>query len=70
MLGNVNEWVQDRYGLYTGGTAADPRGPAFGSTRVFRGGNWWSGNCRAAWRDGLSPGERGDLMGLRLLRTE
>ena len=72
MLGNVNEWVQDWYGRYPGGTVADPRGPRFGSTRVWRGGNWWyyATGCRASYRADASPDERGSLMGFRLLRTE
>ena len=31
MLGNVWEWVQDRYGAYPGGAVTDPRGPSAGS---------------------------------------
>ena len=31
MLGNVWEWVEDRYGGYPGGSVMDPRGPGSGS---------------------------------------
>ena len=36
MLGNVWEWVGDRYGDYPGGTVTDPVGPRTGSIRVIR----------------------------------
>ena len=70
MLGNVWEWVEDWRGDYPGGTVADPQGPSFGSTRVFRGGGWSPSMCRASGRGDNSPGERGDVLGFRLLRTE
>ena len=72
MLGNVYEWVQDWYGGYPGGTVMDPRGPDSGSSRVFRGGSWFSPtrNCRASYRYDFSPGARNFILGIRLLRTE
>lgn len=58
MLGNVWEWTSSLY---------DPSG----SYRVFRGGGW--GNVarylRSAFRGGYSPGDRGNDVGFRLLRT-
>ena len=70
MLGNVNEWVQDWYGDYPGGTVADPQGPRFGSKRVFRGGSWWyyAKGSRASSRANNPPAEAGSLVGFRLLR--
>jgi formylglycine-generating enzyme required for sulfatase activity len=71
MYGNVWEWVQDWYGPYTAGAAVDLAGPSSGSDRVLRGGGWLSGArlCRSAVRDRHAPGNRGALLGVRLLRT-
>ena len=72
MLGNVYEWVGDWYGEYPGGPVTDSVGPQSGSKRVFRGGSWinYARDCRSAIRYGDSPGNRGRLLGFRLLRTE
>ena len=42
MLGNVWEWVRDRYGEYPGGSLTDPSGPPVGSNLVLRGCGWFS----------------------------
>jgi formylglycine-generating enzyme required for sulfatase activity len=72
MHGNVWEWVEDDWhGNYEGapddGRAwiDDPRG----SNRVFRGGGWYSpaGSCRSAYRYGLEPVNRYNLLGFRLV---
>lgn len=39
MLGNVSEWVADRYGQYPG-NSTDPTGLDVGERRVLRGGSW------------------------------
>jgi formylglycine-generating enzyme required for sulfatase activity len=39
MLGNVSEWVNDRFGGYTSAPQIDPSGPVGGSNGVFRGGS-------------------------------
>ena len=72
MLGNVWEWVQDWYGPYPGGSVTDPRGPASGSARVYRGGSWMDDarDCRASIRYSVTPGFRYLILGFRLLRME
>ena len=72
MLGNVWEWVEDRYGNYPGGSVTDPAGPSSGSRRVQRGGGWGSpaGSCRSSLRGNATPGYRYGDLGFRLLRTE
>lgn len=71
MVGNVWEWVEDRYGLYTMETVTDPQGPASGEFRVVRGGSWDNnaGLCRVAARLHVGPHHRFDFLGFRLART-
>jgi len=56
MLGNIHEWVRDRYGDYPTDPQTDPEGPASGYDCIVRGGNWQSSpwKCRAA-RRGIDP---------------
>ncbi len=74
MAGNASEWCWDWYeqSYYTtsNGTT-DPRGPASGSARVFRGGGWngLAIYCRAAYRDNYSPGNRNVDGGFRPARS-
>ena len=72
MLGNVSEWVRDRYGEYPGGSLTDPTGPAGGSPRVVRGCGWndFARFCRSSYRIWNDPGIRSSNLGFRLLRTD
>ena len=67
--GNVCEWCQDVYddGYYAQSPTDDPLGPATGSLRVSRGGDWsGAGSGRSAVRFDASPGYRGSTLGLRV----
>ena len=67
MLGNVLEWVADRYGTYSPDAITDPRGPASAQTRVLRGGSWGYGPrvVRVSYRYGFGPGDRYVNIGFR-----
>ncbi|HLX62728.1 MAG TPA: formylglycine-generating enzyme family protein [Planctomycetota bacterium] len=65
MAGNVYQWCWDWYATpYAGGT--EPHGPASGTSRVLRGGNFNSPSapCRSARRNPLPP-SFADAYGLR-----
>ena len=72
MLGNVWEWVEDWGVGYPGGSVTDPRCPASGSFRVFRGGSWFfsARHCGVSYRNSNPPSFRFSNLGFRLLRTE
>ena len=73
MLGNAYEWVQDKYGVYPGGTVTDPTGPATDSRRrVARGGSYLSdpSHARAPNRDSKDMGWISPQIGLRLARVK
>jgi len=71
MSGNVGEWVNDWFGMYSSGAQTNPSGPSTGSNRVFRGGGWGynSGDCRASFRSGSGPGYANGFVGFRAART-
>lgn len=72
MSGNVWEWTWDRSADdYNGAATTDPTGPASGSLRRVRGGNWSveARLVRVADRSRGSPGFRGNNLGFRLVRS-
>jgi hypothetical protein len=69
MAGNADEWVHDRYDLYTSSSKTDPTGPASGTTRIVRGGNWdfKGGALRTASRRSVTaPSTRDFRIGFRV----
>jgi formylglycine-generating enzyme required for sulfatase activity len=73
MHGNVREWCWDLYDTeyYGKSPEADPIGANSDSHRVNRGGSWSTNavHCRAADRDGFTPGLRLSNQGFRLARS-
>ena len=78
--GNVWQWMSDYFDENYGLSEAqlngdkciqDPKGPATGSDRVFRGGSWYGSPryLRSAYRNGAGPGFRYVYVGFRLVRT-
>lgn len=61
MSGNVWEWTSDAY-------SSNYNSPRNSSNRVYRGGSWYNAAsyCRVAYRNATSPGNRSNIIGLRL----
>lgn len=68
MSGNVWEWCSDWNGSYSSTAQTNPTGPTTGSSRVYRGGSWYSvvRNCRVSLRGYIEPDSRYNSLGLRL----
>ena len=70
--GNVWEWTADWYdsNYYQSSPSNNPRGPSSGSSRVLRGGGWFSGprDTRASIRFDFRPGLTNFLIGFRCSR--
>ena len=68
MHGNVWEWCSDWHGDYPSESVTDPAGPSSGSSRVIRGGAWFSSaeQCRSAFRLRESPSIVGNSLGFRV----
>lgn len=71
MSGNVCEWCQDWYGDYEMANQKDPKGPASGSYKVYRGGSWYfdARYARVSHRNHHTPTFSNYNIGLRLALT-
>ncbi|MFC1452593.1 formylglycine-generating enzyme family protein [Verrucomicrobiota bacterium] len=69
MVGNLREWCWDWWydEYYDSSPGSDPRGPASASSRVNRGGSWYSHarESRVAYRGHNEPDVQGDKFGFR-----
>ena len=78
MHSNVNEWCNEWYGSYPGGsekkkmTSIDPTGAAMAAYRVIRGGSWDNAAryCRSAYRVRYEPGNRYVVLGIRVVAVQ
>lgn len=71
MSGNVWEWCWDIWGTYPSGNQSNPTGPASGSYRVVRGGNWDLGAdyCAVSARSLNVAWDAGNVIGFRVVRV-
>jgi len=68
MSGNVNEWVSDKFDMYSSDPQTNPTGPTAGTRRVYRGGSCMGteGACRVSHRNPDSPSYSYHDVGFRL----
>ena len=68
MSGNVGEWCQDWYGVYSSNAQTNPQGPVYLSYRVCRGGCWdyRAKKCRVSNRCYYMPYYGYSWLGFRL----
>ena len=71
VIGNVQEWCQDWYGLFSSANVTNPTGPASGSLRLLRSGGWLDPvtNCRASLRSNTTPANSTKWIGFRAARN-
>ncbi len=74
MDGNVMEWAQDNYdrNYYESSPLEDPQGPSRGTSKVNKGGNWFSSptDCRCAFRGFSGPEMNFWNMGFRVVMDD
>ncbi len=68
LSGNVQEWVNDRFGYYGSEHEVDPTGAESGTGRMYRGGSWSGAAryCRVSYRYSNRSDRKFNYLGLRL----
>jgi formylglycine-generating enzyme required for sulfatase activity len=71
MSGNVYEWVNDLMGSYSSEAQTNPLGPVSGSSRVWRGGSWYTDAyyVRSSNRYNYPPDYTNNGLGFRVARA-